>query len=249
MERALITGAAGFIGSHLAAELLRRGWSVTGLDARSPASDPVAAENLAELPAIPASSSWRATSRAGTWRWCARASGQCSTWRACRACEGRGATGSATTWPATSWVPSGCWRRAPRPTCPGWCSPRHPASTGQAPGSPRKKVTCRCRCRPTGCRSWRPSGCAWHTGTSGARPPAWSRCGTSPCTVPGSARTWHSAGSCGPRCQAGRCHCTGRCPAPRLHFRLRRSRRRDRRRAGRGRQRGVRAECAAVGGP
>ena len=49
MERALITGVAGFIGSHLAAELLRRGWAVTGVDARSPASDPVAAENLAEL--------------------------------------------------------------------------------------------------------------------------------------------------------------------------------------------------------
>ena len=49
MEHALVTGAAGFIGSHLAAELLRRGWLVTGVDARSPASDPVAAENLAVL--------------------------------------------------------------------------------------------------------------------------------------------------------------------------------------------------------
>lgn len=53
MERALITGVAGFIGSHLAAELLRQGWSVTGLDIRSPASDPVAAENLAELAGNP----------------------------------------------------------------------------------------------------------------------------------------------------------------------------------------------------
>ena len=49
MKRALITGVAGFIGSHLAAELLRQGWFVTGLDTRSPASDPVAAENLADL--------------------------------------------------------------------------------------------------------------------------------------------------------------------------------------------------------
>lgn len=49
MERALITGAAGFIGSHLAADLLRREWLVTGVDTRSPASDPVAAENLAAL--------------------------------------------------------------------------------------------------------------------------------------------------------------------------------------------------------
>jgi UDP-glucuronate 4-epimerase len=49
MEHALVTGAAGFIGSHLAAELLQRGWLVTGVDMRSPASDPVAAENLAAL--------------------------------------------------------------------------------------------------------------------------------------------------------------------------------------------------------
>ncbi|SBW24239.1 NDP-sugar oxidoreductase [Candidatus Protofrankia californiensis] len=53
MERALITGVAGFIGSHLAAELLRQGWSVTGLDSRSAASDPVAGENLAVLTGDP----------------------------------------------------------------------------------------------------------------------------------------------------------------------------------------------------
>jgi UDP-glucuronate 4-epimerase len=49
MEHALVTGAAGFIGSHLAADLLRRDWLVTGVDTRSPASDPVASENLAVL--------------------------------------------------------------------------------------------------------------------------------------------------------------------------------------------------------
>jgi UDP-glucuronate 4-epimerase len=49
VQRALVTGAAGFIGSHLAAGLLRQGWHVTGLDSRYPPSDPVAAENLAEL--------------------------------------------------------------------------------------------------------------------------------------------------------------------------------------------------------
>ena len=49
MEHALVTGVAGFIGSHLATGLLHRGWHVTGLDARCPASDPVAAENLADL--------------------------------------------------------------------------------------------------------------------------------------------------------------------------------------------------------
>jgi len=31
--KAIITGAAGFIGSHLAKELLARGWEITGIDA------------------------------------------------------------------------------------------------------------------------------------------------------------------------------------------------------------------------
>ena len=53
MDHALITGVAGFIGSHLAADLLRQGWLVTGVDTRSPASDPVAAENLAVLTGDP----------------------------------------------------------------------------------------------------------------------------------------------------------------------------------------------------
>jgi len=49
MDHALVTGVAGFIGSHLAEELLRQGWVVTGLDRRSPAADPVAAANLSGL--------------------------------------------------------------------------------------------------------------------------------------------------------------------------------------------------------
>jgi UDP-glucuronate 4-epimerase len=53
MQHALVTGVAGFIGSHLAAELLRRGWQVTGLDVRTASSDPVAAENLAEVATHP----------------------------------------------------------------------------------------------------------------------------------------------------------------------------------------------------
>jgi nucleoside-diphosphate-sugar epimerase len=53
VQRALVTGAAGFIGSHLAAGLLRQGWHVTGLDTRGASSDPVAAENLAVLTSHP----------------------------------------------------------------------------------------------------------------------------------------------------------------------------------------------------
>ncbi|MGH3281602.1 MAG: SDR family oxidoreductase, partial [Trebonia sp.] len=53
MERAFVTGVAGFIASHLAAELLQRGWHVTGLDTRDASSDPVAAENLSGLASHP----------------------------------------------------------------------------------------------------------------------------------------------------------------------------------------------------
>lgn len=38
--RALVTGAAGFIGYHLSERLLAAGWSVTGLDSHSPYYDP-----------------------------------------------------------------------------------------------------------------------------------------------------------------------------------------------------------------
>jgi UDP-glucuronate 4-epimerase len=53
MERALVTGAAGFIGSHLAERLLGCGVTVTGVDARSPVSDRLAAENLAGVASHP----------------------------------------------------------------------------------------------------------------------------------------------------------------------------------------------------
>lgn len=45
-KSALVTGAAGFIGSHLVDAILADGWRVTGMDRRSPYSDPVASRNL-----------------------------------------------------------------------------------------------------------------------------------------------------------------------------------------------------------
>lgn len=47
VQRAVVTGVAGFIGSHLADALLRRGSQVIGIDRRTPDGDPMAAENLA----------------------------------------------------------------------------------------------------------------------------------------------------------------------------------------------------------
>jgi UDP-glucuronate 4-epimerase len=49
----VVTGASGFVGSHLAERLVRDGATVVGVDRRSPAVDPLAAANLAELLAEP----------------------------------------------------------------------------------------------------------------------------------------------------------------------------------------------------
>lgn len=52
-HRAVVTGAAGFIGSHLAHALLQAGTIVIGVDRRGPATDQVAAANLAGLQGVP----------------------------------------------------------------------------------------------------------------------------------------------------------------------------------------------------
>ncbi|MEU2868650.1 NAD-dependent epimerase/dehydratase family protein [Streptomyces olivoreticuli] len=49
IRRAVVTGSAGFIGSHLAHALLRTGITVIGVDRRGPASDASTAANLAVL--------------------------------------------------------------------------------------------------------------------------------------------------------------------------------------------------------
>lgn len=52
--RTMVTGAAGFIGSHVMDALLARGQTVIAVDRRSPDKDPVAAMNLADAAAHPA---------------------------------------------------------------------------------------------------------------------------------------------------------------------------------------------------
>ncbi|WP_223167231.1 NAD-dependent epimerase/dehydratase family protein [Nonomuraea sp. SYSU D8015] len=49
IEQAVVTGVAGFIGSHLAEALVEQGSQVLGIDRRHPSHDPIAAENLAGL--------------------------------------------------------------------------------------------------------------------------------------------------------------------------------------------------------
>ncbi|KUO20255.1 NAD-dependent epimerase/dehydratase family protein [Streptomyces dysideae] len=46
VKHAVVTGAAGFIGSHLVESLLRQGVTVLGVDRRSPGDNAIAAENL-----------------------------------------------------------------------------------------------------------------------------------------------------------------------------------------------------------
>ncbi|MFE3495585.1 NAD-dependent epimerase/dehydratase family protein [Streptomyces sp. NPDC059175] len=48
-RRAVVTGSAGFIGSHLAHALVQAGTTVIGVDRRDPSTDPTAAANLAAL--------------------------------------------------------------------------------------------------------------------------------------------------------------------------------------------------------
>ncbi|MGH3680142.1 MAG: NAD-dependent epimerase/dehydratase family protein, partial [Natronosporangium sp.] len=53
-DRVMVTGAAGFIGSHVVDALLKRGNTVVAVDRRSQYADPVAAMNLTDVAAHPA---------------------------------------------------------------------------------------------------------------------------------------------------------------------------------------------------
>lgn len=53
LRRVVVTGSAGFIGSHLARTLLETGVTVVGIDRRDQNSDPIAAANLADLNSNP----------------------------------------------------------------------------------------------------------------------------------------------------------------------------------------------------
>jgi len=62
MQRVLVTGAAGFIGSHVSEALIRRGYEVAGVDNFDPFyAREVKERNLAGLRAIPYR--WTASAR------------------------------------------------------------------------------------------------------------------------------------------------------------------------------------------
>ena len=78
--RYVVTGAAGFIGSHLAEELLERGHEVKALDAFTDYYDPRASGRTRPASTCSTRTSWRRT-----WKRCSTAWTVCSTWPGSRA--------------------------------------------------------------------------------------------------------------------------------------------------------------------
>ena len=112
--KALVTGAAGFIGSHLTEALLDRGAQVVGhrlLHRLLPAPDQGSATSRS-TPARPGSGSSRRRSSPPIWRRCSTASPTCSTSPRRRACARAGAATSRPTPRTTSRRRSGCSRPA-----------------------------------------------------------------------------------------------------------------------------------------
>ena len=111
--RALVTGAAGFVGSHLAEALLARGDTVLGVDCFTPYYDRrrQGAEPRDGARARRRSSSSRPTCARPRSSRCSTASTSCSTRPRRRACGSRGRTASPTTSGTTCSRRSGCSKR------------------------------------------------------------------------------------------------------------------------------------------
>ena len=77
------------------------------------------------------------------------------TWGPGRRCRGRSRTRSPRTGP-TPPAPSRCWRACGATGWVTWWWRRRRPCTGATPRSPSTRGSCRCPCRPTRCRSWRP---------------------------------------------------------------------------------------------
>ncbi len=200
--KALVTGAAGFIGSHLTSALLDRGAEVTGIDCFTdyyPRS--IKEANLArERAAGRASSSSKGRCSRPTSRRCSRARRTSSISRRRRACARAGAAISGSTPTTTSMRRRGCSKPASGVRCTGSSMRRARRSTATTSASRCARMPSPSRCRRTASRSSPPSSSATcTTRTIGCRP---RRCGTSRSTARGSGRTWRFTSSCARRCEA-----------------------------------------------
>ena len=146
--RFVVTGAAGFIGSHLAEALQARGDEVVGLDCFTDYYDPALKhENARGLDVR--TSTWpriRSTSAASTASSISPGSPAC----------GASATSSRSTSAGTCSRRSGS-SRPPRATASRSCSPPRRPSTAPPSGTRRPRTRRRIRSRPTASRSWRAS--------------------------------------------------------------------------------------------
>jgi len=195
------TGAAGYW-LHLAAELLRRGWAVTGLDARSPPAtrwrrEPGGADRRSPLPVVAGDVNGRGpamvceASGRVHWRVCGRAEVVGRRFGDYLACNVLG----------TQRLLEALRRR--RRARVGFCLVVQRLRPGY--WEALEEADLPLPLRRTGCRSWRPSGlCLAYASQRGLGHQRGRAAVLHRCTAPGSARTWRSAGPCGPRWQAGR---------------------------------------------
>ena len=160
--KALVTGAAGFIGSHLAEALLEKGWQVTGLDCFTdyyPRAIKEANLDPTARPArVPLHSGQRPARRPCRRCWTERRTCFISPRR--RACGKAGDATSGRTPTTTSTPRSGCSRRASDARCSASCMHRAPRSTGTSHRCRCAKTPFRSRSRRTGSPSSRPSSSA-----------------------------------------------------------------------------------------
>ena len=198
--KALVTGAAGFIGSHLSAALAARGVDVVGLDCFTDyyARD-IKEANLAALAAhaaVPVRRRRAADRRSR--RAPRRRDARLSPGRAGRRAQelGRGVLGS--TRRTTSMPRSGCSRRSRTGHIARFVYASSSSVYGDVAAIPmREDVGAPAASRRTASRSWRPNTCATSTtSTTACRP---CRCGTSRSTARASGPTWRSTGSSAPR--------------------------------------------------